>query len=170
MKKILIFLQTVLLLSACNGSQPVQSDNPTYPNEPSYPNAPSYPNEPIYTNDPGVGEPIQNPYSPQPGDSNLVRGNVSIENSELLIMESDPIQVALVLEGNLPTPCNQLRVIVNPPNNKNRILVDVYSVLDSGQICVQVLEPFKANISLGSFQSGHYTVWVNGEMAGEFDA
>jgi hypothetical protein len=165
MKRLMmIFLMSATFLSACNGSQTVQTDNPSYPNEPSYPNAPSYPNEP------GTGIEGKNPYSPQPGDSNLTRGNVFIENSELLIMESYPIQVALVMKGELPTPCNQLRVVVNPTNNKNRILVEVYSVIDTSQICAQVTDPFEANVALGSFQGGHYTVWVNGEMAGEFDA
>jgi hypothetical protein len=32
------------------------------------------------------------------------------------------------------------------------------------------LEPFEANIGLGSFPSGYYSVRVNGEMIGEFDS
>jgi hypothetical protein len=47
--------------------------------------------------------------------------------------------------------------------------VDVYSLTDSSTICVQVLEPFNVNIPLGDFPAGHYTVLVNGDMAGEFD-
>jgi hypothetical protein len=107
---------------------------------------------------------------PQRDDGNLTRGNVYIDRSELLIMESNPIQIALMLRGSLPTPCNKLRVIASPPDEQNRIQVDVYSVIDPEQICVQVLEPFEANTGLGSFPSGHYSVWVNGEMIGEFDS
>jgi hypothetical protein len=70
----------------------------------------------------------------------------------------------------LLTPCNQLRVADNPPDEQNRIDVDVYSVSDPTQMCIQVLEPFEANIGLGSFPSGHYSVWVNGDMVGEFDS
>jgi hypothetical protein len=76
----------------------------------------------------------------------------------------------LVLEGELPTPCNLLRVVVNPPDEQNRIYIDVYSVSDPEEICIQVLDPFEANIGLGSFQSGHYSVWVNDEMIGKFDS
>ena len=85
-------------------------------------------------------------------------------------MESYPVQIMLALKGSLPTPCNQLRVVDNPPDKQNRIQVEVYSVLDPEQMCAQVLEPFEANIGLGSFPRGHYSVWVNGEMVGEFDS
>jgi hypothetical protein len=60
-------------------------------------------------------------------------------------------------------------VEIDPPDAENKIFVDVYSVTDPNQVCVQVLKPFEASIDLGTFPSGHYTVWVNGEMAGEFD-
>lgn len=170
MKNILIILLTVIFLLACSGAQIFQTKNPSYPNEPSYPNAPSYPNEPSYPNGSGTNSFIPNPYSPQPIDSSVERGNVFIENSDLLIMESLPVQITLVLEGNLPTPCNQLRVAAHPPDEQNRIQVEAYSVFDPDEICIQVLEPFKANITLGSFPTGHYSVWVNGEMVGEFDS
>ena len=164
MKRFLIFLLTATFLFACNRSQTIQTETPSYPNEPSYPNAPSYPNES------DSDHPIPQAYAPQPGDRDLERGNALVENSELLVMESYPLQITLVLEGELPTPCNQLRAAVNLPDKQNRIRVEVYSVIDPGQICVQVEEPFEVNVGLGSFPSGNYTVWVNGEMVGEFDS
>jgi hypothetical protein len=103
-------------------------------------------------------------------DNSLKRGNVFIDKSELLVMESGPVQIALLLKGALPTPCNQLRVVASPPDEQNRIQVDVYSVINPTQICIQVLEPLDANVGLGSFPAGHYSVWVNGEKIGEFDA
>jgi hypothetical protein len=48
-------------------------------------------------------------------------------------------------------------------------MVDVYSLVNPSQVCVQVLEPFEESIDLGTFPAGHYTVWVNGDIAGEFD-
>ncbi len=170
MKQFLIFLLTATVLYACNSPQTAQTETPSYPNEPSYPNGPSYPNEASYPNEPGTDNPGPQPYAPQPGDRKLERGNASVENSELLVMESYPVQIMLVLEGNLPTPCNQLRVAANPPDVQNRIQVDVYSVFDPTQVCAQALKPFKANIGLGSFPTGHYSVWVNDEMTGEFDS
>jgi hypothetical protein len=37
-------------------------------------------------------------------------------------------------------------------------------------MCTQILKPFQASIDLGTFPSGHYSVYVNGELAGEFDS
>lgn len=116
-----------------------------------------------------TNEPITNPFAPQPGDESLTRGNVYINEASLIIRESFPPQISLTLSGDLPTPCNQLRVEVKPPDGEKKIVVDVYSVVDPSQICMQVLEPFDAVIDLGTFPTGHYMVWVNGEMAGEFD-
>jgi hypothetical protein len=116
-----------------------------------------------------TNEPFTNPFAPQPGDADLTRGNVYINEASLIIRESFPPQVSLTLAGDLPTPCNQLRAEISPPEPENKIRVDVYSVIDPNRICVQVLEPFEESIDLGTFPTGHYTVWVNGEMAGEFD-
>ena len=116
-----------------------------------------------------TNEPASNPFASQPGDVNLVRGTVFINEASLIIRESFPPQISLTLAGDLPTPCNQLRVEMGPPDLENKIVVDVYSVVDPNQVCVQVLEPFEESIDMGVFPTGHYTVWVNGEMAGEFD-
>jgi len=110
------------------------------------------------------------PFAPKPNDKNLTRGNVFIKESGLLIRESFPSQITLSLSGDLPTPCHELRVEIKEPDSENKINVEVYSVVDPDQVCIQVLEPFQANIDLGTFPSGHYAVWVNGEIVGEFDS
>ena len=115
-------------------------------------------------------EPVPDPYAPQPGDSALIRGNVFIQEMDLLIRESFPPQVTLALRGELPTPCHQLRIQTGEPDTENRIEVEVYTVVDPDLACIQVVEPFEANINLGTFPSGHYSVRVNGEPAGEFDS
>ena len=117
-----------------------------------------------------TNEPSTNPLAPEPGDSDLTRGNVYINEASLIIRESFPPQVSLTLAGDLPTPCNQLRVESSPADAENKIVVDVYSVIDPDEMCTQVLEPFEESIDLGTFPTGHYTVWVNGELAGEFDS
>lgn len=116
-----------------------------------------------------TNEPSTNPFAPQPGDAGLIRGNVYVNEASLIIRESFPPQISLTLAGELPTPCNQLRAEINPPNPENKIIVDVYSVVDPNQVCIQVVEPFEESIDLGTYSTGHYRVWVNGEMAGEFD-
>ena len=117
-----------------------------------------------------TNEPYVNPFSPKPGDENLTRGNVFINEASLVIRESYPPQVSLSIGGDLPTPCHELRVEIAPPDQENKIMVDAYSVVDPNVACIQVLESFQEYIDLGTFPSGHYSVWVNGEPAGEFDS
>jgi hypothetical protein len=149
-------LLMILLVAACT-PQPQTTPEPDTP----------------VTNPPGdhvsTNEPVLNPFAPQPEDKDLTRGTVYLNNVDLLIRESFPPQLSVVMKGDLPTPCNQLRMTVGAPDPENKILVDVYSVIDPDQMCTQVLEPFEEAIDLGTFPIGHYTVWVNGELAGEFD-
>jgi hypothetical protein len=111
-----------------------------------------------------------NPFAPKPGDENLLGGNAYINEASLEIRESYPPQVSLSIRGDLPTPCNQLRVKIDAPNQENKITVNVYSLVDPDKVCIQVLEPFQEHIDLGFFSTGHYSVWVNSKSAGEFDA
>jgi predicted small lipoprotein YifL len=101
--------------------------------------------------------------------SNPLRGNVYLDSTELLTMESNPLQFTLVLKGNLPTPCNELHVESSPPDAENKIMVDVYSTVPTDTMCAEVLQPFEKNFPLGSFAAGHYTLWVNGQQIVEFD-
>ena len=116
-----------------------------------------------------TNEPSTNPLAPQPGDADLTRGEVYIHEASLIIRESFPPQISVTITGDLPTPCNQLRAEIHPPDAENKIVVEVYSVVDPDQVCVQVLEPFEESIDLGTYPTGHYIVWVNDQMAGEFD-
>jgi hypothetical protein len=108
------------------------------------------------------------PLQPLPDEASMSRAEVTITSQELLVMESYPLQVALLIKGTLPTPCHQLRVEVNEPDDENRILVEAYSLVDPAQICAQVLQSFEENIPLGSYPDGTYTVLLNGEEVGEF--
>jgi hypothetical protein len=153
--KFKILLMLILLVTACS---PLEST----PGPDTAVTSPPVDNVP-------TNEPSTNPFAPQPGDAGLTRGNVYITEASLIIRESFPPQISLILTGDLPTPCNQLRAEIRPPDAENKIMVHVYSVVDPNQVCTQVLEPFEESIDLGTYPTGHYTVWVNGEMAGEFD-
>ena len=109
-------------------------------------------------------------YLPLPSDSTLERVDIYPDFANLYISQSTPVQVSLELNGNLPNGCHQLRVNVQPPNDQNQILIEVYSVVDSGAICAQVIKEFEVSVPLGSFPAGHYSVIVNGTEIGQFDA
>ncbi len=111
-------------------------------------------------------------YEPQPGDEKLKRDQVflELESSQVVSSQSQPPQVNLTLMGSLSDPCHKLRVVVSPPNARNEINLDVYSVFDLNLACITVIQPFSADIPLGTYPVGHYTVYVNGQLLGEFDS
>ncbi len=146
MKIILLFLVLLVTGTAC--APTTRPDGPTNNQTPGLP--------PIY--------------APRPGDSDLERGPVYLDSAEILTMESYPLQFAVVLKGSLPTACHELRVVFREPDEENRLKLEAYSVTDPNAVCAQALEPFEQNVYLGSFPTGHYTVWVNDEQVAEFDA
>jgi len=166
MKYLTILFTIPLLIVACTqvpmpNPSPVPGPSTTRPPDAAVTSPPQNGSAPVETSD--------IPFAPRPDDTNLSRGNVFLNESELLIRESFPPQITLSLSGDLPTPCHELRVDVQEPDSENKINVEVYSVVDPNHVCIQVLEPFQENIDLGTFPGGHYTVRVNGERAGGFD-
>ncbi|HLF74717.1 MAG TPA: hypothetical protein VI524_10245 [Anaerolineales bacterium] len=162
MKISTVLFATAMLIAACAPASIPAPEPGTLP-----PDAPV--TSPPGT-DPTAMDSPEMPFAPKPDDANLSRGTVFIHESGLLIRESFPPQIALALSGELPTPCHELRVVVQKPDGENKIDVEAYSVVDPEQVCIQVLQSFAENIELGTFPGGHYTVWVNGEMVGEFDS
>ncbi len=166
MKRLMILIIALATLVACVPTQ----TNPS-PAATTVQNAtPAQEETPMQNEPPAQNDGFAPIYAPQAGDDALQRGNAYIDSADILTMESYPPQFAVVLKGNLPTPCDKLRVVYNQPDAEKKIQLEVYSVADSKAVCAQVLEPFEQNISLGSFPNGHYTVWVNGKQMAEFDA
>jgi hypothetical protein len=109
-------------------------------------------------------------YEPQPGDDKLVRGEALLDlpNSSLVVKEGLPVEVQVHLKGNLPDPCHQLRVVVAPPDETSALNLEAYTLRQPGKTCLTVLKPFEASIPLGSYTGGEITVYVNGQVLGEF--
>jgi len=103
-----------------------------------------------------------------PADKNLQTGPVYIDYAEVTMKETDPVQVELMISGNLPTPCHQLRVITSKPDADGHIQIQAYSVSDPGKMCTQVLKPFEAEVPLGDYTEGNFTYSVNDEFVGKF--
>lgn len=103
----------------------------------------------------------------QPGGA-MQEGPVYISETELMLMESFPVQVALNLRGELPTPCHVLKYEVSEPDESNRIEVDMWSEAPAGQECIQVLEPFEERVTIGAFEQGEYEIFLNGERVAQF--
>ena len=99
-------------------------------------------------------------------------GALYLHSADVLVMESYPVQVALVIAGELPTPCHELRYHyeIQDLGDEKRIDVNAYSVADPEEICIQVLQPFEEQVSfdLRNAAEGTYAVYLNGERVGEF--
>ncbi len=109
-------------------------------------------------------------FKPQPGDSLLTRGEASVDMtaSKLIIIGSKPTEANALLIGNVPDPCHQLRIAFSPADSQNRINLEVYTVFDPHTACITLIQTFQVNYPLGMYSSGHYTVYVNGQLLGEF--
>lgn len=100
-------------------------------------------------------------------NSNFQRGSAFMDAVSVSPSLTDSSEIMLSLVGSLPNPCHQLQVDLAPFNaESNQIHVDVYTLIDPAQMCIQVLQPFQEEVSLGSFPAGSYTVLVNGNEVG----
>ena len=126
------------------------------------------PGSPASSDDQPAGGISASPLDPIPGEEKMKRGEATINGSEVLLLESYPVQARLSLKGTLPTLCHHLRAQVSPPDADSRIQVELYSLYDPDEICIQVLQAFETTIPLGSLPDGDYTVWLNGVQVGKF--
>lgn len=178
---LLILMLAVLSLAACSPAVETPAEVDEVPQETAYPVPPMagifptitpyYPVPAESGGDASGVKPIYN-YKPTTSDENLVRGEVflNLEESQVLILESMPVQINLLLRGDLPTPCHELRVILLTDEANKRIDLEVYTLVGKTTVCIDVLQPFEATISLGSFSGGSYTIYANGEELGSFDS
>lgn len=115
---------------------------------------------------------FNNPYAPQPGDSNLMVGDIKIDSASVSLAESQPPQVMVNVAYFQPTPCYQLRVEPSGPNVQNQINLKAYAVAEKNKACtlMALATPLQANLNLGSLPKAHYTVFLNGNQIGQFDS
>ena len=90
-----------------------------------------------------------------------------VDSTDVLLMESFPVQVALRVTGNLPSPCHQ--PVWEVEDDGEAIHVTLASVADTDGACAQVLVPTELSVPLGSFESGARTVILNREEVGDFE-
>ena len=144
-----IFIMPLLALAACFAS-PVQESTAT-------------------TAIPIIIQVEENPYRPQSGDVSLSLAGAIINSTGLVErFDLDPFRVELKISGSVPSVCNELRINVAPPNANFQILIEVYSLVNKDVSCDNVFQQFEANLLLGVYSNGRYTVWVNEGYAGDF--
>lgn len=95
----------------------------------------------------------------------IVHGKADVEEVELLIMESFPVQVAAVARGNLRDGCTEIdEVETSFDEEAMTFTVEITTVRDADAMCTQALVPFEERIDLDvrGLSAGTYTVDVNG--------
>ena len=113
--------------------------------------------------------PDENPYEPDLKDVGMQVAVVTV--TSVIISEKyeyTPPRAAIVIAGYMPSVCNELRIKINPPDEQFRVFVETYSLIDPDLQCDNVFQQFEAEILLGIYSSGRYTIWVNDIPAGDF--
>lgn len=93
--------------------------------------------------------------------------SVFVESTDILLLESFPVQVVLRASGHVPTPCHTPDWSVRDLGDM--VEVDLWSTSDPEALCIQVLEPFEVSIPLGSYESADVDVVLNGESVGRIE-
>ena len=89
---------------------------------------------------------------------------VMVDNVDVLVMESFPLQVSLSVSGNLSVPCVHLLSPAVAFSNNHFSVVLAESNLGPAESCIAVLEPFETSVPLDvkDLPAGTYSVDVNG--------
>ena len=95
-------------------------------------------------------------------------GLAPVEEIEIVILESFPVQIHVIASGNLPDPCTEISEVLQEREG-NTFFVTIKTHRSPG-FCIQVLTPFEEIIPLDVYglPAGTYTVDVNG-LQGTFD-
>ena len=103
------------------------------------------------------------PSNGQSPDGNTIAGKASIEGTDILLLESFPIQVRVVVWGNLPDSCTSIDGIATERDG-NTFLITITTSRPADKVCAQALVPFEENIALDvlGLPAGVYIFDVNG--------
>lgn len=111
----------------------------------------------------------ENSHAPRAEDAGMQTAGLvltSIDLSERT--DLTPTRVQLNLLGSLPSVCNELRIEINPPDARYQIFIEVYSLMNPDINCDNVFQRFEADVLLGVYSPGRYTVWINNGLIGDF--
>jgi hypothetical protein len=100
------------------------------------------------------------------GPTQPVRGQAQVDEVEILIMESFPVQVSVIARGELPDSCTRIDEIISQRTEDTfRVAITTFRQPDT--VCTQVIVPFDQTIALDvvGLPAGTYNVTVNGVPA-----
>ena len=85
-----------------------------------------------------------------------------VESIDILVLESFPVQINVLIDGYLPNPCYQISRI-EKNQDEDTFFVKVFMKYN-GLICIQTIKPYKETVALDVYGlvAGTYQVDVNG--------
>jgi hypothetical protein len=92
---------------------------------------------------------------------------VSVGSTEIVYLETVPVQVELLVSGDLPSPCHEADWDVS--ETATTVEVQIWSTSDPAAFCAAVLEPFEVSVPLGSYDSADLEVTLNGATVGRIE-
>ena len=97
-----------------------------------------------------------------------VIGLATVEEIEIIILESFPVQIQVIARGNLPDPCTEIYQITQKKED-NTFFITIKTSRPADP-CIQIIVHFEVKIPLNVYGllAGTYTVDVNG-VQGTFD-
>ncbi len=104
-------------------------------------------------------------------EEEYIYGDATVEETEILIMESFPVQVQVIVSGYLPDGCTQIHEEnIEFNEQEKKFNVHLTTIRPADEMCTQALVPFERNITLDvhGLEKGVYTVDVNG-VRNEFE-
>lgn len=165
---LLAFALSVFVI-ACNPtvSQPEQIEptvgaSPTEPVEPTA-EAPTPAEETPEVMEPTITGPLPVDATPIIGTPAVSGMEAVVEEVQVQVLESDPVQVQVVAIGYLPDGCTNLAEIYQN-NESNSISVQLTTSRLIDALCTEAIVPFEQTIPLNieGLAPGDYTVLVNG--------
>ncbi len=152
MKHIALAFVAGLLLAGCTlGAQPPASRTPAQPagQETVAPEAPALPQGTEATSGGGT-----------------LPANLFVEQVDILLMESFPLQATATVRGSLPDACSRIKS-AEVTRQDNLFRITLTAERDAGVACAQVLTPFEENVPLdiAGLPAGTYSVDANGVQA-----
>ncbi len=111
----------------------------------------------------GIIEPIARSQSTnQAGEGNFMTVETVIESVEVIVLESFPMQLQLVVVGYQPDGCD-LPVQVEQVVRGDTVTLQIYRDVPTDVMCPMVLNPYEETIIIdGTFEGGTITIEVNG--------
>lgn len=99
------------------------------------------------------------------GDQPVTGGLATVEGIDILILESFPVQVSVVVRGSLPDSCTEVDQISQELDAEtNTFSIEITTARPPDATCAQVIGSFEETIALEVYglPAGTYTVDANG--------